>query len=124
MLRQYGEDNACGQPASCPSRTLCTGGALNCPFPMFAKSTVNVPMCANPPSAGCTPDSDECCTFNNQVYTYLRGELPGAIPWNFAKFLIGKDGTVIKRWKSVTEPDEMIPDIQAALAAECGRTGH
>ena len=117
MLRQYGEDNACGQPASCPSRTLCTGGALNCPFPMFAKSTVNVPMCANPPSAGCTPDSDECCTFNNQVYTYLRGELPGAIPWNFAKFLVDPDGKVVARFSPRTQPTatEVITTVEKVL---------
>lgn len=95
---------------------VCTGGVNGCPFPMFAKSTVNAPMCANDASTGCTADSSECCTFNNQVYQYLRSELPGAIPWNFAKFLVDQNGNVVKRWRSTTEPPEMLPFIQAALA--------
>lgn len=46
--------------------------------------------------------------------------LPGAVKWNFGKFLIGKDGTLIKRWDSGTEPDsaEITGAIEAALAAK------
>jgi len=95
----------------------CSTG-LGCPFPMFAKSTVNEPMCKNPPNVGCTKDSKECCTRNNPVYEYLRGKLPGKIPWNFAKFLVGRDGTVLKRWKSRTEPKDLDADIMKALAAQ------
>lgn len=106
-----------GRPAAHGDRgAVCTGGASGCPFPMFAKSTVNSPMCTSNPNVGCTPSSTECCTFNNQVYNYLKAELPGAVPWNFAKFLVDKNGNVVKRWVSVTEPPEMIPFIEAAIA--------
>ena len=42
----------------------------------------------------------------------------GSIPWNFTKFLISKDGNVIKRFAPKTTPDapEMIAAIEAALA--------
>ena len=33
-----------------------------------------------------------------------------------AKFLVDKNGNVVKRWVSVTEPPEMIPFIEAAIA--------
>lgn len=119
----YGTDDTCGDAQCVDSsgrdaahgdrHAVCTGGVNGCPFPMFAKSTVNVPMCSS--TSGCTPDSRDCCTFNNQVYEYLRAEQPGTIPWNFAKFLVDKDGNVVKRWSSTTEPPAMIPFIQAAL---------
>ena len=39
--------------------------------------------------------------------------------WNFEKFLIGKDGAVLARFKSNVEPDsaELKAAIEAALAA-------
>ena len=36
--------------------------------------------------------------------------------WNFGKFLIGKDGQVLKRYAPTTEPKDLIKDIKAALA--------
>ena len=43
----------------------------------------------------------------------------GDVAWNFEKFLVGKDGTVIARFKSGVEPDgaELKAAIEAALAA-------
>ena len=43
----------------------------------------------------------------------------GPVAWNFEKFLVGKDGTVIARYKSSVEPDsaELKSAIEAALAA-------
>ena len=43
----------------------------------------------------------------------------GPVAWNFEKFLVGKDGTVIARYKSGVEPDsaELKGAIEAALAA-------
>jgi len=45
---------------------------------------------------------------------------PGEVKWNFGKFLIGKDGRLIKRWDSGTEPDdpELVAAIEAALATK------
>lgn len=46
-----------------------------------------------------------------------KGEA-GDIQWNFEKFLVGADGTVVGRFRPRTEPDapEVIEAIEAALA--------
>ena len=71
-------------------------------FPMFEKVDVN--------GADAHP-----------VFQWLRGQKGGllgdAIKWNFTKFLIGRDGTVLKRYGSTTEPKSIASDIEKALAA-------
>ncbi len=51
--------------------------------------------------------------------TLTQAEPGGAVAWNFEKFLIGKDGTVLGRFKSNVEPEsaELTGAIEAALAA-------
>jgi glutathione peroxidase len=51
--------------------------------------------------------------------TLTQVEPAGDVAWNFEKFLIGKDGTVLGRFKSGIEPDsaELTGAIEAALAA-------
>ena len=41
----------------------------------------------------------------------------GDVQWNFEKFLIGPDGTVVNRFRPRTEPDapEVVAAIEAAL---------
>ena len=56
------------------------------------------------------------------LYQYLSQEAPGllgskSIKWNFTKFLIGKDGTVLKRYAPTDTPKSLTKDIEAALAA-------
>ena len=56
------------------------------------------------------------------LYQWLCAEAPGllgskAIKWNFTKFLVGKDGRVIKRYAPQDSPEKMAKDIEAALAA-------
>ena len=56
------------------------------------------------------------------VWKWLTSEAPGilgtkTIKWNFTKFLIGKDGKVIKRYAPNDSPESMKGDIEAALAA-------
>ncbi len=56
------------------------------------------------------------------LYQWLAAEAPGllgskAIKWNFTKFLVGKDGAVIKRYAPTDTPAGMAKDIEAALAA-------
>ena len=56
------------------------------------------------------------------LYKWLKGEKPGilgteAIKWNFTKFLIGKDGQVIKRYAPTDTPKSLRSDIEKALAA-------
>lgn len=70
-------------------------------FPMFAKVDVNGPA-AHPLFGWLTKST--------------RGLLGGAIKWNFTKFLIGRDGTIIKRYSPTTEPAAIAKDIRAALA--------
>lgn len=40
---------------------------------------------------------------------------PGDIRWNFTKFLVDREGNVIKRYAPTTEPSDMEADIQALL---------
>jgi len=56
------------------------------------------------------------------LYNSLAGKdspFPGDIKWNFSKFLIGRDGTILKRFESKVTPDspEVTQAIEAALAA-------
>jgi glutathione peroxidase len=72
-------------------------------FPMMAKIDVN----------GSSADP---------LYQWLTAEAPGllgskAIKWNFTKFLVGKDGQVIKRYGPQETPQSLAKDIEAALSA-------
>ena len=91
-------------------------------FPVFGKIDVN------------GPDTDP-------LYEYLRGEAPGdfgpgsgflyehvrntrpeaigtdEIKWNFTKFLIDRDGTVVRRYEPTVTPDEIGPDLDPLLTA-------
>ena len=37
------------------------------------------------------------------------------IKWNFTKFLVGRDGRVIKRYAPTDKPESIAKDIEAAL---------
>lgn len=55
------------------------------------------------------------------LFKHLKHEAPGlmgteAIKWNFTKFLVGKDGRVVKRYAPQTEPKELMKDIEKLLA--------
>jgi len=51
------------------------------------------------------------------LYQYLTSTGGGEIQWNFTKFLVDKDGKVIKRFESAVTPDspEVISAIEGAL---------
>ena len=71
-------------------------------FPLFAKVDVNGDA-AHP------------------LFKQLKKDAPGllgteAIKWNFTKFLVGKDGTVYKRYAPATKPEELSGDIEKLLA--------
>ena len=71
-------------------------------FPMMAKVDVN--------GAGAHP-----------LWQWLVGEAPGllgskAIKWNFTKFLVDKQGAVVKRYAPQDEPAQLARDVEAALA--------
>jgi glutathione peroxidase len=71
-------------------------------FPMFSKVDVN---------------GDDA----HPLYQWLREEKSGIlgekIKWNFTKFLLARDGTVLKRYGSTTKPEKIAADIEKALAA-------
>jgi glutathione peroxidase len=70
-------------------------------FPLFAKIDVN--------GANAAP-----------VYKYLKAEKPGllgseAIKWNFTKFLVDRNGKVLKRYAPNDTPESIAGDIEKAL---------
>jgi glutathione peroxidase len=93
-------------------------------FPIFAKVEVNGPD-ADPlyeylraEDAGYFgPDSPG----GEGLYGYLRSATPDvlgtdAIKWNFTKFLIGRDGEVIKRYEPFVEPAAIRDEVAGMLA--------
>jgi glutathione peroxidase len=55
------------------------------------------------------------------LWQWLKGEKPGllgteGIKWNFTKFLVGRDGQVIKRYAPNDTPESLRTDIEKALA--------
>ncbi len=70
-------------------------------FPMFSKIEVN--------GDGTHP-----------LFSYLKNEAKGAlgsrsIKWNFTKFLVSREGKVIKRYGSVDKPEAIKKDIEKLL---------
>ena len=98
---------------------FCTA-SYSVTFPVFGKIDVN------------GTDADP-------LYAYLRGEAPGdfgpgsgplyehirdtrpeaigtdEIKWNFTKFLVGRDGAVIRRYEPTVTPAEIRPDLDPLL---------
>ncbi|MBW1606031.1 glutathione peroxidase [Lactobacillus sp. Sy-1] len=55
----------------------------------------------------------------NPLFAYLKEESGhGRIKWNYTKFLIGRDGQLIKRYAPITKPEKMEPEIVEALYSE------
>ena len=72
-------------------------------FPMMAKVSVN--------GADAHP-----------LWQWLKAQAPGllgteGVKWNFTKFLVGKDGLVLKRYAPNDTPESLRKDIERALAA-------
>jgi glutathione peroxidase len=73
-------------------------------FPLFDKIEVNGPN-------------------RHPLYVLLVGEgspFPGDIKWNFNKFLIGRDGKILKRFDSKVTPDstELVQGVEQALGGK------
>ena len=79
-------------------KAFCTR-TYNVTFPMYAKISVK--------GADMAP-----------LYTYLTKATGGDIKWNFTKFLIGRDGTILDRFEPPVKPDDpkVIAAIEKALA--------
>ncbi|GGA88356.1 glutathione peroxidase [Neiella marina] len=74
---------------------------FNISFPLFEKIEVN--------GDGAHP-----------LYKYLTDEKRGllgskAIKWNFTKFLVDRNGRVVKRYAPTTKPADLVADIEALL---------
>ena len=92
------------EPGTTEEIKLFCSSRYNVTFPLFDKIEVNGPN-------------------RHPLYVALAGKespFPGDIKWNFTKFLIGRDGKIIKRFESKVTPDspEVIAAIEAALAAK------
>ncbi|GGD93198.1 glutathione peroxidase [Paenibacillus nasutitermitis] len=93
-------------------------------FPLFAKSDVRDET-ANPVFrylTGAAPFEgfDTTQPSGKMLNTFLSEKMPhwmldDSIKWNFTKFLVDREGRVIKRFESTVEPMDMIPDIEALL---------
>jgi glutathione peroxidase len=62
------------------------------------------------------------------LYEHLKSAQKGvmgteAIKWNFTKFLVGRDGTVLARYASAATPEQIEPDIVPLLAGAPVRQG-
>jgi len=56
----------------------------------------------------------------NPLYKFLKDEQGGflgfdAIKWNFTKFLVDREGNVVERFSSATEPKKIAKDIENLL---------
>ena len=74
-------------------KTFCTR-KYSVTFPMYSKISVK--------GADIAPLSD-----------YLTKSSGGDIKWNFTKFLIGKDGSIVARYEPKVKPDD--PEVTAAI---------
>jgi glutathione peroxidase len=69
-------------------------------FPMFAKVDVNGPD-AHP------------------LYMWMKEAAGGGdVSWNFGKFLLGRDGSVVARYSPEVEPEQLVGDLEEQLAVE------
>ena len=73
-------------------------------FPMFAKIEVNGPN---------THPIYKYLKYNSLQMNTTKGL--ANIPWNFAKFLVDKNGNVIGFFKPDVKPSEMFKDIEPLL---------
>jgi glutathione peroxidase len=55
----------------------------------------------------------------NALYHYLTAAKGGEIKWNFTKFLIGRDGTILDRFEPAVKPDS--PEVTAAIEQALAR---
>lgn len=76
---------------------------FNIQFPMFSKVSVK---------------GDDIHPLFEYLTTAENRDFSGEIGWNFEKFLIDKDGNLVRRFRSKVEPDsdELTESIESALA--------
>eukprot|EP01006_Ploeotia_vitrea_P022760 TRINITY_DN55180_c0_g1_i1.p1 TRINITY_DN55180_c0_g1~~TRINITY_DN55180_c0_g1_i1.p1 ORF type:complete len:108 (-),score=18.41 TRINITY_DN55180_c0_g1_i1:294-617(-) len=97
------------------------GGGYKPNFPIYGKLFCNGEA-ASPvyqflrEAAPKTPDVTHCYVCNCAPKSLTTAPVaPGDVQWNFEKFLVGKDGKVVKRYPPITPPKDIAADIEAAL---------
>jgi len=92
----------------------------NVTFPVFSKIDVNGPG-ADPLYAYLRAEAPgEFGPENGMLYQHiqkLRPEVIGTdeVKWNFTKFLVDRDGAVVRRYESTATPEEIRADLDALL---------
>jgi glutathione peroxidase len=90
-----------GQEPGSPKEILDFVSKYGVTFPLFEKVDVNGPN-------------------THPLFKYLKeqkGELLGDdVKWNFGKFLVGKDGSVLSRYAPTDSPSSIASDVEQALA--------
>lgn len=81
-------------------KSFCTL-KYNVTFPMFAKVDVNGKN-------------------SHPLYKHLKNEARGllgskSVKWNFTKFLVDRDGKVVRRYFTLTKPEKLAADIEKLL---------
>ena len=82
-------------------------GKYGAEYPMFAKSDVNGKN---------TNEVYKFCRNNSSLYDPVK-KVAGEIPWNFAKFVVDKNGKVVSYHPPTTDPNTLKPNIEALLNA-------
>ena len=79
---------------------------FNVEFPMFSKISVQ--------------GEDKAPLYKELTSKEENSDFSGEIPWNFTKFLVGKDGTVVARFNPRVKPnaDEVVEKIEFELKKE------
>jgi glutathione peroxidase len=90
-------------------------------FPVFAKIDVNGPdadplfryLRTQAPGSGIGPEA-------GPLYEHLSRTRPEAlhsdeVRWNFTKFLVGRDGEVLRRYEPTVLPEDIEPDVESLL---------
>jgi len=90
-----------GQEPGTAEEILSFAAGYGATFPMFEKVDVNGPN-------------------THPLYKHLKAEkgefLGKDVKWNFAKFLVGRDGEVLARYGPQQSPASFETDVRAALA--------
>ncbi len=89
------------EPAEEPDIKEFCNTKYNISFPLFSKVSVNGEK-------------------TNPLYAYLKQQAPGIlnsqkIKWNFTKFLVNRQGEVVRRYAPVIKPSRIVNDIQKLL---------
>lgn len=89
-------------------KTFCSGKGVT--FDLFSKVSVK--------------GGDQCPLYK-YLTTHSNKEIAGDVPWNFTKYLVGRDGTVLAKWGPKTAPEDkaVTEAIEKALGAAKPKTG-